>query len=204
MAEALEDEVVSDPSDVSAYHRSIRTESIRLTEMVDGLFELARLNSGELQLHREPVTVADLVAQSLPSASALAATKQIRIVDDVPESVVDIDMSEFDRVVRNLLSNAIQHTPTGGEISVVSRDDCGAIRLSVSDQCGGIAPEHMPHVFDIGFRATAARTPSDSNGAGLGLAIARAIVHAHDGDIDVANTPDGCRFTVTLPMPQVV
>ena len=125
MAEALEDGVVTDEETVGAYHRGIRDESVRLTAMVDGLFELARLHSGTLSLHREQITVADLVAQTLPTASALAAARQIRIVDDLADATVDVDADEFDRVLRNLLSNGIQHTPPGGTILITNRVTAG-------------------------------------------------------------------------------
>jgi signal transduction histidine kinase len=199
MAEALEDGVVSDPETVAGYHRGIRDESVRLTAMVDGLFELARLHSGSLTLRRTHVTVADLVAQSLPSASALAAAKQIAIIDDIGDADVDIDVDEFDRVLRNLLSNAIRHTPPGGTIRITGRVTEDQVEITLDDECGGIPDEHLAHVFDIAFRGGAARTPSRDRGAGLGLAIARAIVHAHGAAIDVANTTTGCRFAVTLP-----
>jgi signal transduction histidine kinase len=199
MAEALEDRVVHDPDTVAAYHHAIREESVRLTSMVDGLFELARLHSGGLRLHREAVTVADLIAQVFPSASALAAAKRVTLVDDATDAIIDVDISEFDRVLRNLLSNAIRHTPAGGTIRISSQTIGGHVSLEITDECGGIPAEHLPHVFDIAFRGTPARTPSPAGSAGLGLAITRAIVQAHNGRIEAANTATGCRFTVTLP-----
>jgi signal transduction histidine kinase len=199
MAEALEDHVVTDPDTVAAYHHNIRNESQRLTGMVDGLFELARLHSGSLHLHLEAVPVTDVIAQVLPSAAALAAAKRVRLVDDATDDVIDVDVSEFDRVLRNLLSNAIRHTPADGTIQISSRALDDDISVEVSDECGGIPTDHLPHVFDIAFRGTPARTPSSDGGGGLGLAITRAIVHAHNGRIEAANTPTGCRFTVTLP-----
>lgn len=199
MAEALEDGVVHDPDTVASYHHAIREESLRLTAMVDGMFELARLHSGALHLQREAVTVADVIAQVLPSASALAAAKQVRLLDEAPDAEINVDVSEFDRVLRNLLSNAIRHTPAGGTIRIGGQLLGGDVSLDVTDECGGIPAEHLPHLFDIAFRGTPARTPSRGGGAGLGLAITRAIVQAHNGTIEVANTSSGCRFTVTLP-----
>jgi signal transduction histidine kinase len=199
MAEALEDGVVHDTNTVAAYHHAIREESLRLTAMVDGLFELARLNSGGLQLRREAVTVADVIGQALPSASALAAAKQVGLVDDATDAIIDVDVNEFDRVLRNLLANAIRHTPAGGTIRISSQRLAHHVNLEITDECGGIPAEHLPHVFDIAFRGTPSRTPSQGGGAGLGLAITRAIVQAHNGRIEAANTTTGCRFTVTLP-----
>jgi signal transduction histidine kinase len=199
MAEALEDGVVSDAAGAARYHRGIREESVRLTAMVDGLFDLARLHSGTLVLQREPVAVADLVAQVLSGTSALAAEKRIRILDDVSDATVSIDLGEFDRVLRNLVSNAIRHTPVGGAIRIDQETSDGEVTLRVQDECGGIPAEHLPHVFEIAFRGNAARTPSHDGGAGLGLAITKAIVDAHGGKIDAANAAGGCRFDIRLP-----
>ncbi|HTW19334.1 MAG TPA: ATP-binding protein [Mycobacteriales bacterium] len=200
MAEALEDGVVSDEATVAAYHHTIRDESVRLAAMVDGLFELARLHSGSLALQRERVPVADLVAQALPTAAALGAEKDIEVAADLDGAVVDVDIEEFGRVLRNLLSNAIRHTPPGGVIAITSRTSSGRSEIGVHDQCGGIPEEHLPRVFDIAFRGSVARTPETDRGAGLGLAIASAIVQAHGGSITAANIDDGCTFSIALPI----
>ena len=160
MAEALEDGVVHDRVTVAAYHHAIREESLRLTTMVDGLFELARLHSDGLQLHRETLTVADVIAQVAPSASALAATKQVRLVAEATDDLIEVDIIEFDRVLRNLLSNAIRYTPARGVIRISGRPFGDDVSLEVTDECGGIPDVHLPHVFDVGFRGSAARTPS--------------------------------------------
>jgi signal transduction histidine kinase len=106
---------------------------------------------------------------------------------------------ELTRVVRNLLDNAIRHTPPGGvvEVAVWGCDDYAEV--SVLDGCGGIPAHDLDRVFDLAYRGDAARTPSATGGAGLGLAIARGLVDAFDGDIAVRNEPGGCRFTVRLP-----
>jgi signal transduction histidine kinase len=107
---------------------------------------------------------------------------------------------ELTRVVRNLLDNAIRHTPPGGVVEVaVGRYD-GRAEVSVRDGCGGIPAEDLDRVFDLAYRGDAARTPAASGGAGLGLAIARGFVEAHRGDIAVRNEPGGCRFVVHLPL----
>ena len=109
--------------------------------------------------------------------------------------------------MRNLLDNAIRHTPPGGTVEVVvdtDRTDVGAdvAELSVRDQCGGIPADDLDRVFDLAYRGDAARTPAPgtSGGAGLGLAIARGLAEAHAGDIAVRNETGGCRFTVRLPL----
>jgi signal transduction histidine kinase len=199
MAEALEDDVVGDREGVARYHRAIRKEAVRLTAMVDGLFDLARLHSGTLVLRREEVTIGELVAQVRLGIAALAAERNIRIVEDIAPTVVDIDLNEFNRVLRNLLSNAIRHTRVGGTIRIDHQTSDNEVVVTVQDQCGGIPDDHLPHIFDIAFRGAPARTPSDDGGAGLGLAIAKAIVQAHGGRILASNSVDGCCFEISLP-----
>ncbi len=107
---------------------------------------------------------------------------------------------ELSRVVRNLLDNAIRHTPAGGVVQVVVRYGGGHAEVAVHDGCGGIPDDDLDRVFDLAYRGDSARTPGASGGAGLGLAIARGLVDAHHGDIAVDNERDGCRFTVRLPL----
>jgi signal transduction histidine kinase len=200
MAEALEDGVVTDDQTVALYHGNIRGESERLASMVDDLFELSRLHSGAVTLTRQRITLADVVAQAMPSMAALASTKQVRLTGEVPDISVDVDVREITRVLCNLLANAIRHTPEGGEVTVSGGADRAVAHLSVDDECGGIPAADLPRVFDVAFRGTAARTPSGDNGAGLGLAIARGIMAAHGGWIVVSNLSAGCRFTLSIPL----
>jgi signal transduction histidine kinase len=167
--------------------------------MVDGLFELSRIHSGSMVLSKQRVMLSDIVAQALPGMTALATSKQVRLDDEVADVPVDVDVRGLTRVLGNLLANAIRHTPGGRHIQIRAGLADGSAYLSVEDECGGIAADHLPHVFEVAFRGTEARTPSGDGGAGLGLAIARGIVEAHGGQIAVSNTISGCRFTVTLP-----
>jgi signal transduction histidine kinase len=103
------------------------------------------------------------------------------------------------RVVRNLLDNAIRHTPAGGRVSVeVGRGD-GVAVVSVSDECGGIPETDIGRVFDLAYRGDDARSPDDRSG-GLGLTIAKGLVEAHRGEIAVHNVHSGCRFSLRLPL----
>jgi signal transduction histidine kinase len=178
MAEALEDEVVADPETTRRYHRRIRTEVDRLAEMVDDLFELSRIHAGALRLAR---------------------AKGVRLRGAaVPGLPVQVDAAELSRALRNLVVNAIRHTPSDGAIEIAGSVDDGMACVTVADGCGGIPEQDLPRVFDVAFRGEAARTPG--GGAGLGLAIARGIVEAHAGEIGVTNTGPGCRFMIRLPL----
>lgn len=199
MAEALEDEVVADEGTVHRYHARIRVEVERLTEMVDDLFELSRIHAGALRLSRRRVGLADLVAEAVAGAEALARAKGVRISGDVREGLpVQVDSGELGRALRNLVVNAIRHTPSDGAVEITGEVRDGEARVTVADACGGIPEDDLPRVFDVAFRGGAARTPG--GGAGLGLAIARGIVEAHAGRIGVANEGPGCRFEVRLPL----
>jgi len=103
--------------------------------------------------------------------------------------------------LRNLLENAIRHTPSDGTVWVEAGVADDAAYVSVADGCGGIDPAELERVFDLAFRGGTARTPDAENRAGLGLAIAKDLVAAHAGEIAVANDGPGCRFTVRLPLP---
>lgn len=200
MAEALEDEVVVDPETVHRYHGRIRVEVDRLTEMVDDLFELSRIHSGTLRLSRQRVGLDDLVAEVVAGAEPLARAKGVRLRGEAERGVpLEVDAAELGRALRNLVVNAIRHTPSDGAVEVLGEAGGGGARVRVADGCGGIPAEDLPRVFDVAFRGESARTPG-GGGAGLGLAIARGIVEAHSGGIAVVNTGPGCRFTVELPL----
>jgi signal transduction histidine kinase len=201
MAEALEDQVVTDPREVSHYHSQIRRETDRLAAMIDDLFELSRIHAGTLRLSPRLVGLEDLVAEVVVSAEPVARAKGIRLAGSAVRGMpVFIDTAEMGRAVRNLVTNAIRHTRYDGTIEVLGEIQAGMACVSVADECGGIPPGDLPRVFDVAFRGESARTPDPSGGAGLGLSIARGIVEAHSGQISVRNTGPGCQFLIKLPL----
>ncbi|HXO23448.1 MAG TPA: HAMP domain-containing sensor histidine kinase [Streptosporangiaceae bacterium] len=201
MAEALEDQVVIDPREVSQYHTQIRREVDRLTLMIDDLFELSRIHAGALRLSRRMVGLEDLVAEVVASAEPVARSKGVRLTGAAVRGMpVFIDSAEMGRAVRNLVTNAIRHTPSDGVVDVLAEVQSGMACVSVSDACGGIPPTDLPRVFDVAFRGESARTPGPQEGAGLGLSIARGIVEAHSGQIAVRNAGPGCQFLIRLPL----
>ena len=201
MAEALEDQVVIDPREVSQYHTQIRREVDRLTLMIDDLFELSRIHAGALRLTRRMVGLEDLVAEVVASAEPVARSKGVRLTGAAVRGMpVFIDSAEMGRALRNLVTNAIRHTPSDGVVDVLAEVQSGMACVSVSDACGGIPPADLPRVFDVAFRGESARTPGPQEGAGLGLSIARGIVEAHSGQIAVRNAGPGCQFLIRLPL----
>ncbi|HEY2277335.1 MAG TPA: HAMP domain-containing sensor histidine kinase [Streptosporangiaceae bacterium] len=201
MAEALEDQVVVDSRTVSAYHTQIRREVDRLSLMIDDLFELSRIHAGALRLTPRPVALEDVVAEVLASAEPVARAKGVRLAGSAVRGMpIFVDAAEFGRALRNLVINAIRHTPSDGTVEVMGDVQQGLARFSVSDACGGIPLQDLPRVFDVAFRGEAARTPGPQEGAGLGLSIARGIVEAHSGQIAVRNAGPGCQFLIRLPL----
>jgi signal transduction histidine kinase len=201
MAEALEDQVVIDPREVSQYHSQIRREVDRLTLMIDDLFELSRIHAGALRLSKRMVGLEDLVAEVVASAEPVARHKGVRLTGAAVHGMpVFVDAAEMGRALRNLVTNAIRHTPSDGVVDVLAEVQSGMACVSVSGACGGIPPGDLPRVFDVAFRGESARTPGPQEGAGLGLSIARGIVEAHSGQIAVRNAGLGCQFLIRLPL----
>ena len=202
LTEALEDGVVTDPETVSRYYRTIKSEVTRLDGMVDDLFRLSRIHSGLLNLNLELVSLNDVVSDALALVGPMAKAKGVHVVGQVEGTSAKVRLSttEFLRILRNLLENALRHTPAGGEVSVRARVNDDETVLTVRDGCGGIAEADLARVFELSYRGDAARSPKPDKRAGLGLAIAQGLVHAHGGDIEVANESGGCCFTVRLPL----
>ena len=184
-----------------AYLDVAHAQARRLSGLVAQLFELSKLDAGQVQPHAEVFPLAelvqDVVMQYEPEAEQRGiALRALLPVEGLPPIRADIGLIE--RVLTNLLDNALRFTPSGGTVEVrVSDGD--AARVEVADTGIGIAPDRLPHVFDRFYRGDEARTSGD--GAGLGLAIARRIVELHGGTIAVDSTPgEGTRFAFALPL----
>jgi signal transduction histidine kinase len=202
MVEALEDGVVDDSETVARYHRTLREEADRLASLVDDLFELSRSQAGVLRLELERVSLADVVSDALAGAAPVAQAKGVRLHGVMRDQVPELHASapELLRALRNILENAIRHTPSDGTVVVEAGVDAGQAFVAVVDHGGGIPEPDLDRVFDVAFRVDPAR---NGPGAGLGLAIARGLVEAHRGDVSVRNENGGCRFTVRLPVDPV-
>jgi signal transduction histidine kinase len=204
MAEAVQDGVVDEPEDIREYAGLIRNETSRLAAMIDDLFELARIDAGDLRLELEPVAVADVLRGAIQASGASADRRGVRLEVDVPTEGIRAlaEGPALVRVVRNLLGNAVRHTPSEGVVTVAARRTGNEVWLSVQDTCGGIPEADLPHVFEPAFRGSSARETEragEPTGAGMGLTIAHGLVDAQHGSIDVRNVADGCRFEVRLP-----
>lgn len=195
MTEALEDGVAPDPQ---RYLRQLHSEVDRLSRMVDDLLALSRLQSGALQLRLEEIDVRDVLSDTLASAEPLARAEHVELVGDAPAGLrVRADGRELGRALTNLLTNAVRHTPSKGQVSATAEASGDAVTIRVEDECGGIDEADFARVFEPGWRGSAARTPGE--GSGLGLAVVQEVVSAHEGQVTVRNTDLGCAFTIQLP-----
>lgn len=211
MVEALEDGVVADPETVARYHGMLRVETDRLTALVDDLFELSRTQSGALHLQLERVSLGDLVSDAIAGVAPVAAAKGVRLEGRIHGMPAEVSVStpEVLRALRNVLENAIRHTPVDGSVMVEAGSADADAYVSVVDTGAGIPVADLERIFDVGYQVDRART---AGGAGLGLAIARGFVEAHHGHISASNESDvsgstegagGARFTVRLPLAPV-
>jgi signal transduction histidine kinase len=202
MVDALADGVVHRPDDVADYLARVRRESVRMSAMIDDLFQLSRATAAGLKLELRPLALGEIVSDAVAAEAAAAGAAGVAVVADDPEGwpMVAGSDTELTRVVRNLLSNAVRHTPDGGRVALSAGTSAdGEAWLRIEDECGGIPEGDIDRIFDVGYRGADARTPDDRSGAGLGLAIARALAEAHGGRLSAENTGPGCRFELTLP-----
>jgi signal transduction histidine kinase len=211
LLEAVADGVAGDEATEERYLRSARGELQHLGRLVDDLFELAKVDSGVLKLSLEECSLADLVSDTLSGLRSRAEGRGVRLVGEVPREADPVLASppKLQRVLHNLLGNALRHTPADGTVAVRARR-CGddEVSVEVSDTGEGIAPEDLDRVFERSFRGERSRSRTgvaagtdaeEDTGAGLGLAIARGLVEAHGGRMTVESRPgEGARFRFTL------
>jgi signal transduction histidine kinase len=206
MVEAINDGIVTDEATVRRYLSLIQLEIQNLSHLVDDLFELTQLDAGAVDWTKEPGSLHDLISDTIESMQAQAAAKGVNLSGSVEPSVDPVLMNslKIQRVLYNLVQNAIRHTPSGKQVSVAAQPCAGGkqVEVEIADAGDGIAPSDLPHIFEPFFRSEKSRARY-GGGAGLGLTISRGIVEAHGGTIDVKSEPGkGSRFRFTLPRAQ--
>ena len=176
-----------------------------LHRLVDDLRLLAQAEARQLPLQRSPSDLVVLLEEVAELFSPLAGEKSISLDTSLPPSTVlaAVDRMRFAQTLQNLLTNALQHTPAGGVITLSLQATEETVTITVADNGDGIASEDISYVFDRFYRVDKNRTRY-TGGVGLGLAIAQALVEAHDGKIDVASAGvgQGSTFTIRLPLVQ--
>jgi signal transduction histidine kinase len=183
----------------SALLHDIVQEVDHMALLVDDLLLLSRLDAGRLQLEREPVQAAELLEGVRRHVSALAEQRGVSVVVEGASGTILGDPARLRQVLLILLDNALRYTPEGGRVTLSAAPEAHGVRLQVADTGEGIAPEHLPHIFERFYRADSARG-EESGGSGLGLSIAKALVEAHHGHIVLGSAPgNGTTATVLLP-----
>ena len=176
-----------------------------LHRLVDDLRLLAQAEARQLPLQRSSSDLVVLLEEAAELFSPLAGEKSISLDTSLPPSSVlaAVDHMRIAQTLQNLLTNALQHTPAGGDITLSLRAEEETAEITVADSGDGIASEDIAYVFERFYRVDKNRT-RDTDGVGLGLAIAQALVEAHDGKIEVASAGvgQGSTFTVRLPLAQ--
>jgi signal transduction histidine kinase len=194
MLEAIEDGLAS----AEDYLPTLRDQVRTLSALVDDLFELARIDAGALTLELRRMPVAPLVASALRMLRPEAEARGVALSADVDEQVeAELAPDKFERVLFNLVTNALRHTPSDGSVAVRVERRASELLLRVEDSGEGLPAEAQSRMFERFWRADRARSTS---GAGLGLAIARGLVEAHGGKIWAENRPQGgACISFTLP-----
>jgi two-component system, OmpR family, sensor kinase len=214
-AQAIKDGVTNEPESLRRTGSIIYDEALRMGRLVSNLLDLARIESGQIVMRREPVKL-DLIVLSVVERMALRAQQsQISLQTEMPLSLPAIvgDGDRLAQVFSNLIDNALKHTPPGGTVTVSARSLSGSsvvkrgkswpggIEVIVADTGSGIPPEDLTRIFERFYQVDKSRARSSAPSLGLGLAIVKEIVTAHGGSIRAESTVgQGARFSVTLPL----
>lgn len=203
MNESMLDGVVSDPETTTRYQQNIQNEIQHLSHLIDDLFELAQLDTGRLPLNKQMTSLHDLISDTLSSMTARAARQNVTLTASVDPAVnmVLVAPDKVQRILYNLLDNALQHTPPAGTVQLNVCRKSLQLEISVHNSGSYIQSTDLPHVFESFYRGEQSRSQNGlRRGTGLGLAIVRGFVEAHGGTIHVFSTPEtGTTFTFTLP-----
>jgi len=173
-------------------------EADRVNATLTALMDISQAETGTMALALQPVRLGQVVDEAVSLYADEAEDRSIVLRSTVPHDLrVDADHTRLRQVLANLVENAVKYTDSGGRIDISASAGDGVVALNVRDTGIGIAPEHLPHVWDRLYRADASRT---TRGLGLGLSLVKAVVEAHGGRVEVTSVPQqGSTFTVMLP-----
>ena len=182
---------------------SLHGEAVLLSRLVEDLQDLELMDAGKLKLARLRIDPEEVIEKAVTATQPLAAEKEVDLKIQMPADLpaIEADPDRLGQVLRNLLNNAVTHTPAGGHVNIEACRRSGEIEVRVSDTGPGIAAEHLPHIFERFYRADQSRRRS-TGGAGLGLAIVKELVEMQGGHVRAESPPgQGASFYVTLPLP---
>ena len=199
LVDAIEDDVV-DPADRRRYLEQMSFHLRSLSGLIDDLFELSRIEAGDIEWSMQQVRLDELVEESVEAMRAQAVAKRIRVATHVPDGLATprANPEKLQRVLFNLIQNAIRHTPADGSVTIRAEATGDVVEVEVSDTGEGLHAHEREQAFEPFYREgkESART---GDGSGLGLTICRAIVEAHGGQIWFADSPTGARVRFSLP-----
>ena len=198
LAAAVEDELV-DRETLHSYLGQMSVHIASLSALVEDLFELSRLETGDIQWSMQQVALDELVEETVEAMRPHAAQQRVAVHAAVDGSVAPAraNPEKLQRVLFNLIQNAIRHTPADGSVTVAAESNGSRIEVEVADTGEGVAASERARAFDPYFRGGAGHARS-GEGTGLGLAICRAIVEAHGGEIWFADSSGGARVRFSL------
>ncbi|MDQ6690018.1 MAG: ATP-binding protein [Gemmatimonadota bacterium] len=201
-AETLQDPDIS-PERRSEFAQTIHSNTQRMQRIVDELLDLSRIESGHWKPRLEGVTVAQVATEVFARVSPVAGKKNIGLETRVAPaaSIVHADRTALEQILLNLVENALRHTPERGKITIETAVARNGVVLSVTDTGVGIAPEHLPRIFERFYRADSGRS-REAGGTGLGLAIVKHLVEAHGGSVS-ADSVVGSGTTARIFFPDV-
>jgi signal transduction histidine kinase len=201
LSEAIGDDIV-DGEHRRVYVERMRTHIGALSALIDDLFELSRLEAGDITWSLHQVELHELVQETIEAMRVQAEAKGVRVTATVPGEVMvaRANPEKLQRVLFNLIQNAIRHTPADGSVVVRAEPSAAGVEIEVADTGSGIAPDDRARIFTAFYRGGTGAARS-GEGAGLGLAVSRAIVEAHGGRIWLAESTQGTRVRFSLPVP---
>jgi two-component system phosphate regulon sensor histidine kinase PhoR len=198
-AETLQEGAIDDRPAAIEFMGHIQREVDRMTQLVEELLELSRIESGAAPLHFEQLDASTLVTDTVKRFRRQAERAGVRLASGAPEETLPIigDGERLERALGNLVANALKFTPSGGSVTVSAEPDGDHIAISVADTGIGIDQDQRARVFERFYKADRGR---GDGGTGLGLAIVKHIVLAHEGNVSVDSRPGhGSTFTMRLP-----
>jgi histidine kinase len=182
----------------------VATEADRLNRLVDDLQELSRVEAGSFALDMKPVSLPELAETAGKRLARSYAKKGVSLTLKLPASLpsVTADTDRLLQVITNLLDNALQYTPTGGQVTISAEARGYEILVQVEDTGIGIPAEHLPHIFDRFYRVDKSRSRQFGGGSGIGLTISKHLVEAHNGRLWAESTGNGqgSTFSFTIPL----
>jgi two-component system, OmpR family, sensor histidine kinase ResE len=200
-SEAIVDNIAESEEEKREMARIIYDESLRMGRLVNEFLDLARMETGYLELRKEAIDLYPFINRVARKFNAIAKEKEITFTVSISEDMgeYELDPDRIEQVLTNIMDNSMRHTPSGGTVFLRGRSDDYGVYLEVEDTGSGIPEEDLPYIFERFYKADKARTRGNA-GTGLGLAIVKNIIDSHGGDISVySKYGRGTTFFIFLP-----